>query len=106
MPMTLSHKYYKIIKENIKFKGIPIPNTESLEDCFNRIFPYWNDVIAPQLRSNKKIFISAHGNILRTIIKYLEKRNVEDINIPTGKPLYYELSLPDLIPIKSMIYIT
>jgi 2,3-bisphosphoglycerate-dependent phosphoglycerate mutase len=71
-----------------------LPCTESLKDTLNRVLPYWNNAIVPSLREDKTILISAHGNSLRALVKYLDNIPDEDImelNIPTGIPLVYEL---------------
>jgi 2,3-bisphosphoglycerate-dependent phosphoglycerate mutase len=80
-----------------------IPLTECLKDTVARVLPFWNDDIAPSIRSGKRIIISAHGNSLRALIKMLDGISDEDIvglNIPNGQPLVYELDA-DLKPIKS-----
>ncbi len=80
-----------------------IPLTECLKDTVVRVLPAWNDTIAPAIRSGKRIIISAHGNSLRALIKYLDGVSDQDIvglNIPNGVPLVYELDA-DLKPIKS-----
>jgi 2,3-bisphosphoglycerate-dependent phosphoglycerate mutase len=71
-----------------------LPHCESLKDTVNRFLPYWHGTIAPTVRSGKRILISAHGNSLRALVKYLDKISEEAIvsfNIPTGIPLVYEL---------------
>jgi 2,3-bisphosphoglycerate-dependent phosphoglycerate mutase len=80
-----------------------IPLTECLKDTVERFLPYWHEVLAPAIQSGKKVLISAHGNSLRALVKYLDNIPEEDIvslNIPTGIPLIYELD-DDLKPIKS-----
>ncbi len=79
-----------------------IPLTECLKDTVARVIPYWNEEIAPAVRAGKQILVSAHGNSLRALIKYLDKMSDEDIvklNIPNGQPLVYELDA-DLQPIR------
>jgi 2,3-bisphosphoglycerate-dependent phosphoglycerate mutase len=79
-----------------------IPLTECLKDTVERFLPYWSDVIAPIVKSGKKVLISAHGNSLRALVKYLDNisdEEIADLNIPTGIPLIYELD-DDLKPIK------
>jgi 2,3-bisphosphoglycerate-dependent phosphoglycerate mutase len=74
-------------------KNGELPETESLKDTLNRVLPYWDEVIAPSLRQGKKVIISAHGNSIRALVKYLDQISDEDIselNIPTGIPLVYE----------------
>jgi 2,3-bisphosphoglycerate-dependent phosphoglycerate mutase len=71
-----------------------LPLTESLKDTVARFMPYWNEVLAPTLKSGKHVLISAHGNSLRALVKYLDNISDEDItglNIPTGIPLVYEI---------------
>jgi 2,3-bisphosphoglycerate-dependent phosphoglycerate mutase len=80
-----------------------IPLSESLEDTYRRCLPYWHKTIAPAVRSGKRIIISAHGNSLRALVKYLDRVSNDEIvnlNIPTGIPLVYELD-KDLRKIKS-----
>jgi 2,3-bisphosphoglycerate-dependent phosphoglycerate mutase len=79
-----------------------IPRTESLQDVLARFLPYWQDTIAPQVRSGKRVLIVAHGNSLRALVKYLDNLSEEEIvelNIPTGIPLVYDLDA-DLDPIR------
>ena len=79
-----------------------LPLTECLKDTVERFLPYWNDTIAPSIKSGKKIIIAAHGNSLRALVKYLDNVPDEEIvglNIPTGIPLVYELD-DNLKPLK------
>ena len=79
-----------------------VPHTECLKDTIERVIPYWNEVIVPSLKENKKVIIVAHGNSLRGLIKYLDNISDSDIvnlEIPTGVPLIYELD-DKLKPIK------
>lgn len=71
-----------------------IPLTECLKDTVARFLPCWHQVIAPIIRSGKRVLIAAHGNSLRALVKYLD--NIPDdvipgLNIPTGIPRVYEL---------------
>lgn len=84
-------------------KRAEIALTECLKDTVARVLPVWNESIAPAVRAGRKIIISAHGNSLRALIKYLDDISDADIvglNIPNGQPLVYELDA-DLKPIKS-----
>lgn len=79
-----------------------IPTTECLKDTVERFVPYWEEVIAPTVKSGKKVVIAAHGNSLRALVKYLDNMSEEEIiklNIPTAMPLVYELD-ENLKPIK------
>jgi len=79
-----------------------IPSTEALKQTVDRFLPYWNGTIAPAIRSGQRVLITAHGNSLRALVKYLDRISDEDIvelNIPTGIPLVYELDA-NLSPLK------
>lgn len=79
-----------------------LPLSECLKDTVERVMPYWNETIAPQIKSGKRVLICAHGNSLRALIKYFDDISEEEIsglNIPTGIPLVYELDF-DLNPIR------
>jgi len=80
-----------------------VPKTESLKDVIARVMPYWESTIAPDLRAGKTVFVAAHGNSIRAIVKFIE--GIEDdvipgLEIPTGTPLVYELDA-DLKPLPS-----
>lgn len=71
-----------------------LPRTECLKDTVERVVPYWESRIAPEIRAGKRVLIVAHGNSLRALIKHLDKMSEEEIvhlNIPTARPLVYEL---------------
>ena len=85
-----------------RYAGVEVPRTESLKDTIARALPYYRSEIEPALRSGKRVLIAAHGNSLRGIIKYLSNIGDEEIvglEIPTGKPIVYELA-DDLTVIK------
>ncbi|MDT8716905.1 2,3-diphosphoglycerate-dependent phosphoglycerate mutase [Clostridium sp. 19966] len=78
------------------------PLTENLEDTEKRVLKYWKESIVPLISSDKKVIISAHGNTIRALVKYLDNipsDGIVNLNIPTGIPLVYELD-DDLKPIK------
>jgi len=80
-----------------------VPLTECLKDTVARVLPCWNERLAPAIRSGQRLVISAHGNSMRALVKYLDGISDADIvglNIPNGIPLVYELDA-DLKPIKS-----
>ena len=86
--------------KDLESKDIPL--AECLKDTVERFLPYWHDTIAPTIRSGKNVIISAHGNSLRALVKYLDNMSEDDIvklDIPTGIPLIYELD-DDLKPIQ------
>ena len=80
-----------------------LPLTECLKDTVERFLPYWHDTIAPQVKANKRVIITAHGNSLRALVKYLDgvsDQEIVGLNIPTGVPLVYELD-DDLKPMRN-----
>ncbi len=65
--------------------------------------PYWTKTIAPVVKSGQRVLITAHGNSLRALVKYLDgisDADIVELNIPTGIPLVYELDA-NLKPIRS-----
>ncbi len=71
-----------------------LPLTENLSDTIARVLPFWNESIVPAISRNEKVIISAHGNSLRALIKYIDNLSNEEVTsleIPTGIPLVYEL---------------
>ncbi len=72
----------------------PPPNGESLKDTLDRVLPYYEAEIVPQLRAGKNVLIAAHGNSLRALVKHLEnidESTITQLNIPTGVPRFYQL---------------
>ena len=79
-----------------------VPLTECLKDTVARVLPFWNETIAPAIRSGQRVLVAAHGNSIRALVKYLDGISDADIvglNIPNGIPLVYELDA-DLRPIR------
>ena len=75
--------------------GQLLPKTECLKDVVARVVPYLTGEITADLKSGKTILITAHGNSIRAIVKFLDAISDADIagvNIPTGIPLLYELN--------------
>ena len=76
--------------------GIPqdlIPLTESLKDTYNRVIPFFESKIKPNLRNDKNIIIAAHGNSLRALCKKIfniSDHKINELEIPTGNPLVIE----------------
>lgn len=70
------------------------PATESLKITLERVLPFWNEILEPEIKSGTRVLIVAHGNSIRALIKYLDnisEKEITDLNIPTGLPLVYEL---------------
>ncbi len=79
-----------------------VPLTECLKDTVARVLPFWNDTLAPAIRSGQRVVVAAHGNSIRALVKYLDGISDDDIvglNIPNGIPLVYELDA-ELKPIR------
>jgi 2,3-bisphosphoglycerate-dependent phosphoglycerate mutase len=96
-PPALDPKDERHPRSDHRYAGLresELPLTESLKDTVARFLPYWNETIAPAVKSGKRVLIAAHGNSLRALVKYLDgldEKQVIDLNIPTGRPLVYEL---------------
>ncbi|MCM2326048.1 MAG: 2,3-diphosphoglycerate-dependent phosphoglycerate mutase [Candidatus Woesearchaeota archaeon] len=91
-PLTKNDKRYPGHDPLYKMLKKP-PLTESLRDTVKRVIPYYRKNIVPMLRLKKHVIISAHGNSLRGLVKYLDRmssKEIADFDIPTGKPLVYE----------------
>lgn len=72
---------------------VPPPGGESLKNTYDRVVPYFKEKVLTQLESGKNILIAAHGNSLRSLVKYIENISEENIlkfEIATGEPLFYE----------------
>ena len=79
-----------------------VPLTECLQDTVARVMPFWNETMAPAIRSGQRVVVAAHGNSIRALVKYLDNISDNDIvgiNIPNGIPLVYELD-DDLKPLR------
>ena len=85
-------------KHDPRYAGVPdadLPRGECLKDVLNRVMPYWEGTIVPQLQAGKTVLVAAHGNSLRALLKHLEGVGddaIADINIPTGVPKVYHLN--------------
>ncbi|MEJ2057464.1 MAG: 2,3-diphosphoglycerate-dependent phosphoglycerate mutase [Desulfofustis sp.] len=72
-----------------------LPLTESLQDTLGRLIPFWEQAISTDLKAGRRVLVSAHGNSLRALIKYLDNLNAEEVTrleIPTGIPIVYHFS--------------
>lgn len=78
-----------------RYAGVSnLPATESLKTTLERVLPYWNEAIAPDLSAGKNLIVAAHGNSLRAIVKHLfgvPDDSIVSVEIPTGNPLLVEL---------------
>merc|ERR1711991_1120618 len=104
-PPALEENDERYPGKDSRYAGLPkenVPKCEALLNTVDRVVPYWNEQIVPQIKGGKKVLIAAHGNSLRALVKYLDNMSNEDIvklNIPTAVPLVYELD-ENLKPIK------
>jgi len=82
------------MSDDPRYAGIDVPLSESLKNTIERVLPYWDARIAPDLKNGKRVLISAHGNSLRALVKHLSGISDDDITgleIPTGQPIVYDL---------------
>ena len=95
-PLSKNNPYHPINIDT--YKTIPkekIPDTESLKDTYERVIEYYNSDIHNKLLENKNIIISAHGNSIRALCKFLfklDKKKISLLEIPTGNPLLISLN--------------
>ena len=76
-----------------RYEGIDVPQTESLKLTIERVLPYWQETILPELAKGETVIISAHGNSLRALVKHLSDISDDEITgleIPTGQPIVYD----------------
>jgi 2,3-bisphosphoglycerate-dependent phosphoglycerate mutase len=86
-----------------RYAGLDIPDSESLKTTLERVLPYWQTVIVPQLTGGQTVLVAAHGNSLRAIVKHLfgvPDDEITEVEIPTGNPLLIELDA-DLKPFEA-----
>jgi 2,3-bisphosphoglycerate-dependent phosphoglycerate mutase len=91
-PLADDDQYSQV--DDVRYAGIEVPRTECLKDVVERLVPYWEQAIVPDLRAGHTVLVTAHGNSLRALVKHLDGISDADIaglNIPTGQPLVYRL---------------
>jgi 2,3-bisphosphoglycerate-dependent phosphoglycerate mutase len=92
-------------RADVRYRNVPdaqFPRTECLKDTVARVLPFWNESMAPAIKSGRRVLVAAHGNSIRALVKYLDRVSDEEIvglNIPNGIPLVYELDA-DLRPVR------
>ena len=90
-PMNAESEYQSLFSP--LNSSIPIgmtPFTESLKDTYDRVVPFYENEIKKNLASKKNVILSAHGNSLRALCKYLlniSDLKINELEIPTGNPL-------------------
>lgn len=104
--ININSQYYP--KNDLKYTNLDykeIPCAESLKDTMDRVVPYWKKIIFPKIKQRKKVIIVAHGNSLRSLIKFLDNLDndeIAELNIPTGIPMLYQFN-QELKPKKIII---
>jgi 2,3-bisphosphoglycerate-dependent phosphoglycerate mutase len=101
-PIEDGNEFSQVNDPRYQELGNLIPKTECLKDVVQRLIPYWEQEIIPDLKSGKVTLVTAHGNSLRALVKHLDgisDQEIAALNIPTGIPLLYELD-NDFKPIK------
>ena len=84
----------------------PPPDGESLKDTAERVLPYYRNKILPHVNERKNIIVAAHGNSLRALVMELENLSPKEIvklEIPTGIPIFYEISSSGSIENKKIL---
>lgn len=96
-PMHSSHPYWNSIASHPAYRDLiatgKLPRAESLRDTSNRVIPYWNGTIVPEMLAGRRIIIAAHHNVLRIIFKHLSGLNDEEtvsMDLPNAAPILHE----------------
>lgn len=95
------------LSKDPRYAGIAVPRTESLKLTIERVLPYWESAILPQLSAGETVIVSAHGNSLRALVKHLSNISDEEITgleIPTGQPIVYDFG-DNLRPVGERYYL-
>jgi 2,3-bisphosphoglycerate-dependent phosphoglycerate mutase len=108
-PPLLDDAEFEKQRSEPRFKDVApgeFPRGETLKTTTERMLPYWEKEIVPQVKAGKNVLIAAHGNSLRALIQHLEKisnADIMELNVPTGTPLVYELD--SALGVKSKRYL-
>jgi 2,3-bisphosphoglycerate-dependent phosphoglycerate mutase len=81
------------LASDARYAGIAIPATESLKLTIERVLPYWEHTIRPELAQGQTVIVAAHGNSLRALVKHLSgisDADITELEIPTGQPIVYD----------------
>ncbi len=81
------------LAKDARYAGIEVPRAESLKLTIERVLPYYESAILPQIAVGKTVIVSAHGNSLRALVKHLSRisdADITDLEIPTGQPIVYQ----------------
>jgi 2,3-bisphosphoglycerate-dependent phosphoglycerate mutase len=89
------------VHADARYRGVPVPDAESLKSTLERVVPYWREAIAPRIQRGENLLIAAHGNSLRALVKLLldvSDKDIVGVEIPTGNPLLFEFERGSLKP--------
>ena len=101
-PIDATDPYSQASDARYSSLGSDLPATECLKDVVDRMMPYWQESIIPDLKAGKRVLVTAHGNSLRALVMHLDgisQSDIAELNIPTGIPLLYNLDA-DFKPVK------
>jgi 2,3-bisphosphoglycerate-dependent phosphoglycerate mutase len=96
-PPALQPSDERCERRDLRYAKLPqeqVPLTECLQDTVARVIPFWEDAMAPAIKSGQRLIVAAHGNSIRALVKYLDgisDLEIVGLNIPNGIPLVYEL---------------
>ncbi|WP_298335968.1 2,3-diphosphoglycerate-dependent phosphoglycerate mutase [Ferrimicrobium sp.] len=96
-PPETSEEEHRHFMSDPRYRGLKatdVPYTEALADVLVRVMPYWEEHMVPLLREDQVVLVSAHGNSLRAMVKFLESIPDDEIvgyEIANGEPIVYEL---------------
>uniref|UniRef100_A0A4W5QDP0 Bisphosphoglycerate mutase n=1 Tax=Hucho hucho TaxID=62062 RepID=A0A4W5QDP0_9TELE len=98
-PIDESHPYFLEIYNDRRYSTCDVskedlPKSESLKDVLERLQPYWDGTIVPEIKQGKLVLISGHGNSCRALLKHLEgisDADIVNVTLPTGTPILIEL---------------
>ena len=100
-PLNRNNPYHPLnIETYSKIPREKIPDSESLKDTYERVMGYFNSNIHDKLKKDKNIIISAHGNSIRALCKFLfnlDDKKISLLEIPTGNPLLINFNLKQKI---------
>lgn len=106
-PIEESHPYFLEIYNDRRYTtcDVPkenLPRAESLKEVLDRLLPYWDSTVVPEIKQGRTVLISAHGNSCRALLKHLEgisDKDIASVTLPTGIPVLLELD-ENLKPVK------
>mmetsp|Transcript_19389 Transcript_19389/g.25018 ORF Transcript_19389/g.25018 Transcript_19389/m.25018 type:complete len:409 (+) Transcript_19389:120-1346(+) len=94
--MEESHSHWLLLKNDVRYKDVSIPKTESLKDTQVRVVEYWNSNILPDISGKgKSVLVVAHANTLRALVKAIDgisDESIKELHIPTGEPFVYSFN--------------